>query len=143
LGEKAFRQGMNLYFDRYDGKAVSTEDFVKSMQDASGVDLKQFEKTWYNQSGTPTLDVTDVYDPESKDYKLTIKQLTPPTPGQLTKDPFHIPVRIGLLNHDGEDLELNLDRSQTNLLTNGDVLHLKKHETTFVFKNVKLQLHSG
>ncbi|HEY9685671.1 MAG TPA: aminopeptidase N [Coleofasciculaceae cyanobacterium] len=149
LGEEKFQQGMKLYFQRHDGQAVTTEDFVKAMADASGVDLKQFEKTWYNQAGTPTLDVTDEYipnkqDPAKSEYRLTIKQSTPPTPGQPTKEPFHIPVRVGLLNpKTGQDMKQELADDQKDLLTNLDasnptdgVLNLKEGETTFVFKNV-------
>ncbi len=136
LGEKTFRQGSDLYFQRHDGQAVSTEDFIKAMQDASGVDLGQFEKTWYNQAGTPILDVHDAYDPKKKEYALTIRQSTPATPGQPTKDPFHIPVRVGLLNAKGEDLPLHLKGDQQALLTQGDILNLKAPETTFVFRDV-------
>ncbi len=136
IGKDNFRKGMDLYFDRHDGQAVTTEDFVKAMEDASGVDLSQFEKTWYNQAGTPTLHVTDAYDPQKKEYRLTIKQSTPPTPGQPKKDPFHIPVRVGLLDSKGNDMPLELDASQKDLLTNDDILNLKDNETTFVFKNV-------
>ncbi len=136
LGEADFRKGTDLYFSRHDGHAVTTEDFVKAMEDASGQNLSQFERTWYNQAGTPTLDVTDAYDPNTKEYRLTIKQSTPPTPGQPTKDPFHIPVRIGLLDSKGNDMPLKLEPSQAHLLTNGDILNLKENETTFVFKNI-------
>jgi len=136
IGEDKFQDGMKLYFDRNDGKAVTTEDFVGAMADASGTDLKQFEKTWYNQAGTPVLDAKDSYDADKKEYKLTIKQSTPPTPGQPTKEAFHIPIRIGLLDSKGNDMPLELDKSQKDLLTNKDVLNLKNDETTFVFKNV-------
>jgi aminopeptidase N len=134
LGEAAFRQGSDLYFNRHDGQAVTTEDFVKAMTDASGVDLRQFEETWYNQAGTTTLDVTDAYDADQQAYRLTIRQSTPPTPGQSIKAPFHIPVRIGLLDSQGNDMPLKL--KQANLLTQGDVLNLKETETTFLFHDV-------
>ncbi len=136
IGEKAFRKGSDLYFERHDGQAVSCEDFVNAMEDASGVDLSQFQQTWYNQAGTPTLFVTDAYDPNKKEYRLTLRQSTPPTPGQPTKAPFHIPVRVGLLNAKGDDIPLQLDASQAHLLTNGDVLNLKENEQTFIFHNV-------
>ncbi|MBY0403652.1 MAG: aminopeptidase N, partial [Cyanobacteria bacterium] len=136
LGEENFRKGTDLYFERHDGQAVTTEDFIKAMEDASGQDLSQFQKTWYNQAGTPTVEAKDAYDPEKKEYRLTLKQSTPPTPGQPTKEPFHIPVRIGLLNAQGQDMPLQLESSQAHLLTHGDVLHLKAPETTFIFQNV-------
>ena len=136
IGKDNFRKGMDLYFKRHDGQAVTTTEFVKAMADASGVDLSQFENTWYNQAGTPTLDVTDAYDPVKKEYRLTIKQSTPLTQAQPALKPFHIPVRVGLLNAQGKDMALKLDPSQAGLLTNGDVLNLKNGETTFVFKDV-------
>lgn len=137
LGPDKFRKGSDLYFDRHDGQAVTTEDFVKAMSDANSIDLSQFEKTWYNQSGTPVLDVTDSYDSATEEYRLTIKQSTPSTPGQPTKDPFHIPVRVGLLDKTGNDMPLQLVDDQKELLTNDDILNLKENETTFVFKGVK------
>lgn len=136
IGEIAFRKGLDLYFDRHDGQAVTCEDFVQAMQDVTSVDLTQFKSTWYNQAGTPTLDVTDTYDAEKQEYRLTIKQSTPPTPGQLTKNPFHIPISIGLLNAAGDDMPLNIDSTQKNLLTNTNVLNLTETETTFVFYNL-------
>lgn len=136
LGEAAFRKGCDLYFSRHDGQAVTTEDFVRAMEDASGQDLSQFEKTWYNQAGTPVLDVQDAYDSATQEYRLTIRQSTPPTPGQPLKDPFYIPIRVGLLDSTGKDMPLTLDPAQADLLTQGDVLNLKNTETTFVFKNV-------
>jgi aminopeptidase N len=135
LGEEAFRKGSDLYFQRHDGQAVSTEDFVKAMSDASGVDLKQFEQTWYNQAGTPILDVTDHYDPQTQAYHLTIRQSTPATPGQPMKAPFHIPIRLGLLDQQGHDLPLHLAEDRDRL-THGDLLHLKENEKTFVFRKM-------
>ncbi len=72
LGREGFRRGMDLYFKRHDGQAVTTDDFVQCMQDASGVDLAQFRR-WYDQAGTPVLEVTDTYDPEVRE--LAVKQL--------------------------------------------------------------------
>jgi aminopeptidase N len=112
------------------------EDFVKAMEDASGVNLRQFENTWYNQAGTPTIKATDDYDPKTKEYRLTLEQTTPPTPGQPEKKPFHIPVRLGLLNAKGHDMPLTLASDQAHLLTHGNVLSLSQPKTTFVFKQV-------
>ncbi|VAW50270.1 Membrane alanine aminopeptidase N [hydrothermal vent metagenome] len=95
LGVEKFRQGMDLYFDRHDGQAVTVEEFVGAMEDASGVDLKQFRR-WYKQSGTPEITVKENYDADNKVYTLTLSQSTPATPGQDEKLPFHIPVKIGL-----------------------------------------------
>ncbi len=122
IGEAAFRKGMDLYFERYDGQAVTIEEFVKSMEDASGMDLKQF-RLWYSQAGTPVLDVTDHYDAEKKTYTLKIKQSCPPTPQQPDKKPFHIPVKMGLLDASGKELM-------------HDLLHIKQPEQEFQFTNI-------
>ena len=108
LGTEDFRKGTDLYFDRYDGQAVTCEDFVKAMEDASGRDLSQFRR-WYSQAGTPVITVSDAYDEESEVYELTIEQSCPATPGQETKEPFHIPVKVALLDGEGSDLELNTE----------------------------------
>lgn len=122
LGETLFRKGMDLYFERHDGQAVTTEEFVKAMEDASGIDLKQF-RLWYNQAGTPLLQVQDHYDEKQKKYTLTIKQVTPETPGQKNKKPMHIPVKIGLIDKSGNEL-IN------------ELLHVKNPEEIFHFENI-------
>ena len=92
---------MDLYFERHDGQAVTCDDFRQAMADASGRDLSQFER-WYLQAGTPTVSATTHYDAASSTFSLTLAQSTPPTPGQETKLPFHIPIEIGLLGKSGE-----------------------------------------
>ena len=77
---------MDLYFARHDNQAVTIEDFVAAMQDASGVDLTRF-KRWYHQAGTPEVTVEDSYDAAAQRYTLTLRQRTPPTPGQPDKQP--------------------------------------------------------
>ena len=101
LGPEKFRQGCDLYFDRHDGSAVTTEDFVAALADASGVDLGQFQR-WYEQAGTPLLTVEESFSDGS--LQLRISQSCPPTPGQTAKAPLHIPVMLGLLDADGGDL---------------------------------------
>ncbi|USE38860.1 aminopeptidase N [Endozoicomonas sp. SCSIO W0465] len=130
LGAKDFRKGSDLYFERHDGQAVTCEDFVKAMEDASGRDLGQFRR-WYSQAGTPVLIVSDDYDEEKKQYRLTIEQSCPPTPGQKEKLPFHIPVRIGLLDGEGDDMPLNQagDTDQ--------VLDVKQEKEIFTFENIE------
>ena len=96
IGREAFRRGMDLYFARHDNQAVTIDDFVAAMQDASGVDLAAF-KLWYHQAGTPELTVEDAYDPAARRYTLTLRQHTAPTPGQPDKQPLVIPVAMGLL----------------------------------------------
>jgi aminopeptidase N len=98
---------MDLYFARHDGQAVTCEDFVRAMADASGRDFGQFMR-WYGQAGTPELKVERAYDPQSRTYTLEIGQSTPATPGQPEKAPFHIPLRLGLIGRGGE-LPLQLE----------------------------------
>src|SRR5690606_11039285 len=105
LGADGFRKGMDLYFQRHDGQAVTTEDFVSAMEDANDADLRRF-RLWYSQAGTPELKVSDQYDADKQRYLLTIKQVCPPTPGQPDKLPMHIPVAMGLLTHQGQSLPL-------------------------------------
>ena len=95
LGPERFRRGTDLYFERHDGAAVTTEDFVRAMEEANGVDLGQFRR-WYSQAGTPVITVTSRFDNGTLDVSFT--QRCPPTPGQPSKAPFHIPVAIGLLD---------------------------------------------
>lgn len=97
LGEEHFRNGMDLYFSRYDGMAVTCDDFVDAMADASGVDLTQF-KYWYSQSGTPVLQVSESFDQESGLLSLTVKQINQPTESQPIKHHLHIPIRIELID---------------------------------------------
>jgi aminopeptidase N len=105
LGPDDFRRGSDLYFQRHDGAAVTCDDFVLAMEEASGRDLGQFRR-WYSQAGTPRLKVADHWD-GAGNYSLVIEQECPPTPGQASKQPFHIPLAIGLLG-DAGDLRLNL-----------------------------------
>ena len=92
IGRAAFRRGMDLYFARHDNNAVTIDDFVQAMQDASGVDLTDF-KLWYHQAGTPEISVEDTYDSATKRYSLTVRQGTKPTPGQPDKYPVGYPGR--------------------------------------------------
>jgi aminopeptidase N len=107
VGDAGFRQGSDLYFGRHDGQAVTCDDFIKAMEDANGVDLSQF-KRWYSQGGTPRLAVSGAYDAAAKAYSLTFRQSCPATPGQRDKQPFVIPVELGLLGAQGQALPLRL-----------------------------------
>jgi aminopeptidase N len=115
---------------------VTTDDFVKAMEDATGADLTQF-KFWYSQAGTPELHVTRDYDAKSKTYTLTIKQTCLPTPGQPVKNPFHIPVAVGLIGEDGRDLPLRLD-GETGGRGDGaaGILEIRKQKEIFMFRDV-------
>ncbi|MEE4376845.1 MAG: aminopeptidase N [Candidatus Competibacteraceae bacterium] len=134
LGRAGFRRGMDLYFERHDGQAVTTDDFVKAMEDANGVDWEQFRR-WYTQAGTPEVNAEGSYDAADNCYTLTLRQSCPPTPGQDHKEPFHIPVALGLLDSTGRSLPLQLDNESEPV---GDyrVLELRTTEQQFRFINV-------
>lgn len=138
LGKESFRKGTDLYFERHDGQAVTTEDFVAALADASGRDLTQF-KRWYSQAGTPRLQVTDHYDEDAQEYSLTIQQSCPPTPECQDKLAFHIPIAVGLLGSAG-DLPLYLKDAEPDFETGDNthkVLELTGAEQTFVFQRVQ------
>ncbi len=107
LGPADFRRATDLYFDRHDGQAVTTEDFVRCMADASGRDLSQLSH-WYDYAGTPLVRVSASYDALAASYTLDFEQSVPDTPGQSDKPPFLIPVVTGLLGADGRDLAVRL-----------------------------------
>ena len=104
LGSEKFREATDLYFDRFDGTAATTDDFALVMQDVGGLDLGQF-KRWYEQAGTPLLTVTERFS-EGRLY-LKIIQSCPSTPHQLVKEPFHMPLEIGLIGSDGEQIAVS------------------------------------
>lgn len=133
LGRDGFRRGMDLYFQRHDGQAVTTEDFVKAMEDANGADLGQF-RLWYSQAGTPRLRVSDNYDAGTRRYSLQIEQYCPPTPGQPEKKPMHIPVAVGLLDGRGRGIPLKTADGMTADKTL--VLSVTRPVQTFVFQDV-------
>ncbi len=128
LGPKAFRQGMDLYFSRHDGQAVTCDDFVAAMADASGVSLEHFS-LWYSQAGTPVLSVSEEWREEEREYRLRLRQNCPDTPGQSGKKPFHMPVALGLL--DGEGNELLQDEPGGTR-----ILELTEQEQLFTFHNI-------
>jgi aminopeptidase N len=134
LGEAGFRQGMDLYFRRHDGQAVTCEDFVAAMQDANQVDLGQFTR-WYTQAGTPELEISGQYDAEKAQYTLTIIQTCPPTPGQPEKLPFYLPFKMGLLDQAGQAIALQLDTEVEPQGTNR-VLIIKEPKQSFTFVGI-------
>ena len=134
LGQDGFRRGMDLYFQRHDGQAVTCDDFVAAMADANQVDLGQF-KRWYHQAGTPEITVSDAYDPATGAYALTLRQSCPATPGQPHKEPFHIPLLLGLLDGDGQDVPLQLVGEDAPQGTTR-LLALRETEQTFQFVNI-------
>jgi len=137
LGAEAFRRGADLYFDRHDGQAVTCEDFVSAMEDASGVDLGQF-RNWYSQAGTPRLEVSDAWEESTQRYTLTVEQSCPPTPGQSEKKPLVIPLAIGLIGAAGS-LPLRRGDEESDLETADNthtVLKVTEPSQTFVFEGV-------
>ncbi|BFU59737.1 MULTISPECIES: aminopeptidase N [Rodentibacter] len=100
LGEQGFQKGMALYIAENDGKAATCEDFVSAMERANDLDLTQFRR-WYSQSGTPELLISDAYDEQTRTYRLTVSQSTPPTADQMEKVNLHIPLKIALYAQDG------------------------------------------
>ncbi|MBK4737720.1 aminopeptidase N [Noviherbaspirillum pedocola] len=134
LGREGFRKGMDLYFERHDGQAVTCDDFRAAMADANGRDLTQFER-WYSQAGTPRVRAETRYDDASRIYEITLSQSCPPTPGQKTKLPFHIPVKIGLLDAQGRDLPLVFEGDLSEAPTTR-VLELTEASQTFRFTGI-------
>lgn len=122
LSDAGFRRGMDLYFKRHDGQAVTIDDFVKAMEDANGVDLTQF-KRWYSQAGTPTIDVTSNYC--DGQLSLTLAQSCRSTPECEVKQPFHIPIRIALFDTAGQLLPIDTS-----------LLELRETSQTFYFNNI-------
>ena len=119
LGEEAFRKGSDLYFERHDGEAVTCEDFVKAMEDASGVDLGQF-RLWYSQAGTPKVEARLEHDPASASATLHLRQAIPDTPGQTSKRPMVLPLKTALIGRDsgeaiGEQRVILLDKAEESI----------------------------
>ena len=137
LGPENFRKGADLYFERHDGQAVTTEDFVKAMEDAGGIDLGQFRR-WYSQAGTPVLDITGSYDSELRQYTLTVEQGCPATPGQTSKQPFYIPLRLGLIDRSGKELPLTLlNDTATEPVSTDRVFAVTKASQQLVFTGIE------
>ncbi len=125
VGRKGFEKGITLYFERHDGQAVTCDDFAQAIADANpGSDLArllpQF-KRWYSQAGTPRVRAAGRYDAEARSYTLELSQSCPPTPGQEAKEPFVIPVTLGLLGADGATLPLHFRVLDAEGVLAGDV----------------------
>ena len=122
LGEQRFQKGMKLYFQRHDGQAVTCDDFVSAMEDASEIDLKQF-RNWYSQAGTPTVSVTEEYDSNTKEYKLHLSQQRPMVAGNNNL-PMHIPFDVELISDKGDSLR-------------SEVLNFTQQSQTFCFSDIE------
>lgn len=132
VGEDGFRKGSDLYFQRHDGQAVTCGDFVNAMESANDFDLKQF-RHWYSQAGTPDVEATEEYNATNKTYSLTLKQSCAPTPGQSTKVPLHIPVKLGLLAADGSVAKIRIKNQEP---CEELIVDLKEQQQTFVFEQL-------
>ena len=143
IGAQNFRKGMDLYFARHDGQAVTCDDFAQAMADASGTDLSQFRR-WYSQAGTPVVEARGEYDAAARTFTLSLAQSCPPTQYELSqkdappKQPYHIPFALGLLGQDGAQLPLQLEGEPAAPGTHR-VLSLKNPVERFVFVNVAVQ----
>ncbi|MBW1898681.1 MAG: aminopeptidase N, partial [Deltaproteobacteria bacterium] len=130
LGEGKFFNGTNLYFERHDGQAVTIEEFAKAMEDAGGKDLSRF-RLWYHQAGTPHVEMSGAYDETGKTFSLHVRQSCSPTPETKEKQPFLIPLCMGLLDQTGNEIPLSI----------GDhgVVEITKTDQEFIFQNVPEQ----
>ncbi|HFC6397409.1 TPA: aminopeptidase N [Neisseria polysaccharea] len=129
LGEEGFQKGMKLYFQRHDGQAVTCDDFRAAMADANGINLDRFA-LWYSQAGTPVLEAEGRL--KNNVFELTIKQTVPPTPDMVDKQPMMIPVKIGLLNRNGEAVAFDYQGKRATEA----VLLLTEAEQTFLLEGV-------
>lgn len=124
LGQENYRKATDLYFSRHDGQAATCDEWIKCMEDASGMDLTQF-RLWYSQAGTPQVSFKGIYEPKEKRFTAALSQKTPDTPGQTNKAPMHIPVALGLIAADGRDL------------IGTKILHLTEKNQSFTFEGIE------
>jgi len=132
VGKDAFRRGMDLYFDRHDGQAVTIEDFLRCFEDASGRDLTQFA-LWYHQAGTPNVAIASSYDAEKREFTLELEQSVPPTPSESRKRLMHIPLAFGLIGPNGEDMALPAPEGSP---VEDGIIHLHRRRHTLRFTGV-------
>lgn len=134
LGKIGFRKGMDLYFSRYDGQAVTIEDFVSSFQDANDIDLNQF-KRWYHQAGTPIVKAKGDYYPQKKQFILTLSQSCKMSPDKLEKKPFLIPINIALYDVEGKAIPLTSNKLHKT--EEESYILLQEESEEFIFENVE------
>jgi len=137
IGKPAFRRGMDLYFARHDGQAVTCDDFVAAMADASGADFSQFMR-WYEQAGTPHVRASGRYDAANMRYVLSLSQSCAAKPGQPAKQPYHIPVTVALVGPYGQDLPLHMAGDSAGAVPSQRVLSLQEVSQEYVFENVRV-----
>ncbi len=132
LGKEGFRAGMDVYFARHDGEATTVEKFIKCFADSSKQDFSQF-MLWYEQAGTPQLTCSLAYDKAAQTATLDVTQIVPATPGQETKKPHVMPLRMGLLDAKGNDFDLVLNDG---MAVKDGVVMIDKAEQSFTFTNI-------
>jgi aminopeptidase N len=138
IGKPAFRLGMDLYFQRHDGQAVTCDDFVAAMADASGTDLSQFMR-WYDQAGLPHVKASGSYDASTQRYLLRFSQSCAPTLGQPEKQPYQIPIIVGLVGPSGEKLPLWVAGDSADAKAAYErVISLQNESKEFIFEKVAL-----
>lgn len=134
LGPERFRAGMDRYFERHDGQAVTTDDFVGAMESVSDLDLTQFRR-WYTQAGTPVVKVATHYDPGASRYTITLSQHCDETPDGSPKEPFHIPIAVGLITSDGQSIAITDDPKRPHTKT----LELTEPQQSYSFDGIPAQ----
>lgn len=134
LGREGFNQGLRHYIARFDGQAVTCDDFLEAMGEANNVNLSRFSR-WYSQAGTPRVVIETRYDPIKRTYTLRASQSTPPTAGQSIKHPVVIPITVGLIDRQGTDIPLTLEGELTPGPTSR-VLQLSEDSQEWVFVNL-------
>jgi aminopeptidase N len=132
VGRDAFRKAMDIYFARHDGEAATIEHFLTCFAETSGRDLSHFAK-WYEQAGTPVVDVTTAYDATMLEFTVNIEQSTPDTPGQMNKPPLHLPLQLGLIGKDGRDLPL---QTLENVVLHDSVFEMTTARSSLTFRNI-------
>ncbi|MEY3219151.1 MAG: aminopeptidase [Pseudomonadota bacterium] len=134
LGKEGFLKGMNLYFKRHDGQAVTCDDFRRAMADANGKDLTQFER-WYDQAGTPLITVETAYDQTKQTFELNISQKENKQGLVEQWKPWHIPIKVGLIDSNGQDMNCRLENEIEKQANH--ILELKEEQRTFRFVDIK------
>jgi aminopeptidase N len=147
LGKEKFRKAMDLYFETFDGQAVTTQDFVWAMATAGNIDLTQFEETWYHQERTPGLRVRGVYTPQNSTYTLYCEQIIDKNTKGEEQKPFFYPLRVALFGLDGVQFPLVLNTESNQSRISDGVLIISKTSESFVFENItnepKISLNRG
>ena len=136
IGHDAYHAGMALYFQKFDGKAATVEDFLSCFAESSGRDLTSFSR-WYAQAGTPKLTARGSYDASAKTYTLDLTQETAPTPGQPDKQPLVMPIRLGLIGRDGQEIALEQESPKSPREAKFGIFELDAAHRRIVFKNVQ------